>query len=360
LILRLDRHWGFWIAFIVVFFLGLWLFRTILLPFVAAMAIAYLLDPLADRLERVGTPRWLAALLVLSAFAVSAVVVLLLLWPVLQDEIANLMAALPGYIEKFRGFWGPLLRQTAKSFDLNDQQQVSQMVSEYGGRVAEWATQLIGTVLTGGFALFEIVSLLFITPVVAYYLLRDWDRLVAAIDGLLPRNGAEVIRGEARQIDRTLAGFVRGQASVCLALAVFYGVGLSLAGLSYGVVIGLLAGLISFIPYAGSLVGFIVAVGVALLQFDDWVRIAIVAGVFFVGQFLEGNFLTPKLVGDSVGLHPAWIMFALMAGASLFGFLGVLLAVPVAAVIGVITRFALGQYLRSGFYSDERVDGKDP
>ncbi len=356
MMLRLDRHWRFWITVGVVFVLALWLFRGVLLPFVAGMAIAYFLDPLADRLERLGTPRWVAALAVLCGFGLTAIVAMLLLWPLLQAQITSLITALPGYVDKLRGLVEPYIRQVALSFDMRDQERIGQIVSEYGGRAAQWATQVIGTVLTGGMALVEVLSVLLITPVVAYYMLRDWDRMTASIDRLLPRNGAEVIRGELRQIDTTLAGFLRGQASVCLALAIFYALGLTIAGLNYALVIGLLAGLISFIPYVGTIVGFVAAVGVALLQFDEWSRIGLVVGVFVVGQFLEGNFLTPKLVGDRVGLHPAWIMFALMAGGSLFGFLGVLLAVPVAAVIGVITRFAVGQYLRSRFYADAAPD----
>ncbi len=350
---HLDRHWRFWIAVGVLFVVCLWLFRGVLLPFVAATAIAYFLDPLADRLEKLGVPRWLAALLVLGGFALTALLLLLMLWPLLQAQITALVTALPGYIDLLRTFLQPYVHQLAESFDFSDRERISQIVGEYGGRVAQWGSQVVGSVLTGGFALFEVLSLLIITPGVAYYLLRDWDVMVASVDALLPRNGAEIIRGELRMIDQTLAGFLRGQASVCLALATFYGLGLTLSGLNYGLVIGLLAGLISFVPYVGTILGFVVAVAVALVQFDEWLRVSIVIGVFVVGQFLEGNFLTPKLVGDRVGLHPAWIMFALMAGGSLFGFLGVLLAVPVAAVIGVVTRFAVNQYRRSQFYSDE-------
>ena len=196
----------------------------------------------------------------------------------------------------------------------------------------------------------NLISLLVITPVVAFYLLRDWDRLIARIDTWLPRDHAETIRERVREVDRTLAGFLRGQGTVCLILGLFYAIALSIAGLDFGLVVGLVAGLLSFIPYVGAIIGLVLSVGLALLQFDDWLRVAIVAGIFFVGQAVEGNFLTPKLVGESVGLHPVWIIFGLLAGGALFGFVGVLLAVPAAAVIGVGVRFALDRYLQSPYY----------
>jgi predicted PurR-regulated permease PerM len=198
--------------------------------------------------------------------------------------------------------------------------------------------------------LINLVSLLVITPVVAFYLLRDWDRIVIQIDSWLPRRYAETIREQVRAVDATLAGFLRGQGTVCLILAIYYGLGLSLAGLDFGLVIGLVAGLLSFVPYVGAIVGLLLSVGLALVQFDAWLPIAIVAAVFILGQVVEGNFLTPKLVGESVGLHPVWIIFALLAGGTLFGFVGLLLAIPAAAVIGVGVRFALDRYLVSAYY----------
>jgi predicted PurR-regulated permease PerM len=205
-------------------------------------------------------------------------------------------------------------------------------------------------VLTGSLVVVNILSLLFITPIVTFYMLRDWDVMVSKVNAWLPRQHAETIRIQLREIDRTLAGFVRGQATVCLALGTFYGVGLTAVGLDLGLIIGLGSGLVSFIPYLGTLSGFVIGVALAFAQAQDWHLPAMVAGVFIVGQVLEGNFLTPKLVGDKVGLHPVWVMFALLAGATLFGFVGVLLAVPVSAVIGVLVRFGLSRYLVSPLY----------
>ena len=191
-----------------------------------------------------------------------------------------------------------------------------------------------------------------VVPVVAFYMLLDWDRMISKIDGWLPRDHRPVIRKLADDIDTALAGFVRGQVSVCLILGTFYSVALMAAGLQFGLIVGAIAGLVTFIPYVGALMGGVLAIGLALYQFwGDWLQIGLVAGIFAVGQFLEGNIVTPKLVGKSVGLHPLWLIFALSAFGSLFGFTGMLVAVPVAAAIGVLVRFAIGQYLDSKLYS---------
>jgi predicted PurR-regulated permease PerM len=221
---------------------------------------------------------------------------------------------------------------------------------QFAGEAVNWTARVVRGVLSGGLALFDVLSVVLITPIVAFYLLRDWDKLTAAVESWLPREHRQVILGQVREVDRTLAGFVRGQASVCLALGVFYALALTAVGLNFGLVVGLAAGFLSFVPFVGSLVGFASSVGIAMFQYDDWLMVGVVAGIFIFGQAVEGNVLTPKLVGDRVGLHPVWVMFALLAGGSLFGFLGVLLAVPVAAVIGVLVRFLLGQYLASRYY----------
>jgi predicted PurR-regulated permease PerM len=190
-----------------------------------------------------------------------------------------------------------------------------------------------------------------VAPVVAFYMLLDWDRMVATVDSWVPREHVETVRAIAREIDRSIAGFVRGQGTLCLILGIYYALGLTVIGLNFGLLIGLLAGLISFIPYVGSLTGLILAIGVAFVQFwPDWMWVAAVAGVFFVGQFIEGNILQPKLVGSSVGVHPVWLMFALLAFGALFGFVGLLVAVPCAAAIAVIMRFALTRYKESPLY----------
>lgn len=340
----------FWLIGLGLFVLALWLLSNMLLPFVVGLAIAYLLDPTVDRLERLGLPRWLATSLVLLGFLLILVVMVLLLVPLVQGQTTHLLQVLPNYVAVVKERALPALDRLVHRLPPADVERLRAAAGNYAGDVAGWIANVITGILSRGLALFDVLSVMFITPIVAFYLLRDWDVMIEKVDGWLPRHHAEAVREQADAVNVTLSGFVRGQASVCLVLGAFYAVGLTVAGLDFGLVIGLLSGLLSFIPYVGSLFGFVVSTGLALLQFDDLWRVAIVVGIFLFGQAVEGNVLTPKLVGDKVGLHAVWVMFALLAGGSLFGFLGVLLAVPVAAVIGVLTRFALRQYLSSSYY----------
>lgn len=344
------RQIRFWLIGLLLFAVVLWVLAGMLLPFVAGLAIAYLLDPLVDRFESWGLPRWLGTTLSLLSFVVVLVAFALLLVPLIQAQTAQLIEVLPGYATAFRARVEPLIMRFVENLSPEDVERLRGAAGQHAMDVVGWVAKVLRSVLSGGLAFFDVLSVLFITPVVAFYLLRDWDLLIAKVDQWLPRMHASTIREQARQVDDTLAGFLRGQAVVCMALGSFYAIALSAAGLTFGLVIGLLSGFLSFIPYVGSLFGFVSAVGLALMQFDSPWRVAIVAGIFLFGQAVEGNVLTPKVVGDKVGLHPVWMIFALLAGGSLFGFVGVLLAVPVAAVIGVLTRFALGQYLQSPYY----------
>lgn len=346
-----GRQIRFWAIGFALFVALLWLLADALLPFVVGLAIAYLLDPFVDRLESLRLPRWLATTLVLLSFTVALTAFVLLLLPLVQAQVAQLVEVLPGYANRLRAQVEPVIERFLHDLSAEDMERLRTAAGQYAGDVAGWVAQVLKGVLSGGIAFFDVLSVIFITPVVAFYLLRDWDLLVATVDGWLPRRHAETIRAQTREVDETLAGFLRGQATVCLALGVFYAVALSMAGLHFGLVIGLLAGFLSFVPYVGSLFGFVSSVGLALMQFEEPWRVVVVAVIFLVGQAVEGNVLTPKLVGERVGLHPVWVIFALLAGGSLFGFVGVLLAVPVAAVIGVLTRFALRQYLDSPLYT---------
>lgn len=345
-----TRQIRFWLIGLAVFVAALWVLREVLLPFVAGMAIAYFLDPVADRLEKWGLSRLMATVVITFGIVVVLVAGIVLLVPLLQAQITSFLSRLPGYIEMMRETAEPLLREIMERLPPDQVQSLQESAAGFVGDALAFVGTLLRGVLTGGFALLNLLSLLFITPVVAFYQLRDWDRMVATVDAWLPRQHAETIRERFREIDAILAGFLRGQASVCLALGTFYAAGLSLVGLDLGLLVGLGAGLISFIPYLGTIVGFVVGIGLALAQFEGYLPVLLVAGVFVVGQMLEGNFLTPKLVGDRIGLHPVWVIFALLAGGALFGFVGLLLAVPVAAVIGVLTRFFLGQYLKSSYF----------
>lgn len=328
--------------------------RDVLLPFVAGLALAYLLDPVADRLERLGLGRLAASLLILALFIVGLVVVLIIAVPLAANQVAQLIGSMPGIVARLQGIIieraGPLLQRIGGAEVINDlQSSVGALVGQGGA----WLLAFLRSIWSGSQALVSIASLLVVTPVVAFYLLLDWDRMVATLDGWVPPRHRPVVRRLGREIDRAITGFVRGQTLVCLILGTFYAAGLWLVGLNFGVLIGLIAGFLTFIPYVGTLTGFILSVGVALVQFwpdGDWPRIGLTIAVFLVGQFLEGNIVSPKLVGDSVGLHPVWLMFALLAFGSLFGFLGLLLAVPVAASLGVLVRYALGRYLQSQLY----------
>ncbi|WP_119678193.1 AI-2E family transporter [Indioceanicola profundi] len=352
-----GRQLRIWLLVFLAFAAFIWLFSEMLLPFVAGMAIAYFLDPLADRLERLGAPRWMAATIVLLSFALVAILAFILVLPLVRSQIVQFAHAVPGWVAWIREEGIPRAVALAERLSPEEVERLKAAVSDYAGTAVGWVAGMLRGLLSGGVALFDVISILLITPIVAFYLLRDWDRLVGAVDGWLPRQHVETVREQAREVDDTLAGFVRGQATVCLVLGTFYAVALSLAGLQFGLVIGMTAGLLSFIPYVGSLVGFVASVGIAFFQYDELWRVGLVVGIFIFGQAVEGNFLTPKLVGERVGLHPVWVMFALLAGGSLYGFTGVLLAVPVAAVIGVLVRFLLTQYLSSSLYTGGTGNG---
>jgi predicted PurR-regulated permease PerM len=337
------RYWG--IA-AVVFLLLLWFLGNVLLPFLVGGAIAYFLDPVADRLERAGLSR-VAATTVISLVAVVMVILLVLaVIPTLVSQMTALVNSAPDIARKLQGF---LLERFP---DLADSTStIRQTLAEIGAAIQARGAELANGVLSSALGVISAIVFIVVVPVVAFYLLLDWDKMVARIDAMLPLDHAPTIRRLGREIDTVLAGFVRGQVSVCLILGTFYAMALMAAGLQFGLVVGAIAGAITFIPYVGSIIGGTLAVGLALFQFwGDWMQIGIIAAIFAAGQFFEGNVLTPKLVGKSVGLHPVWLLFALSAFGSVFGFVGMLIAVPVAAAIGVLTRFGVEQYRASLLY----------
>ncbi len=337
------RYWGIAAA---VFFVLLWFLGNVILPFLVGGAMAYFLDPVADRLERAGLSRT-AATSVITLVAVLLIVLLVLaVIPTLVNQLAALVNSAPEIAAKLQAFL------TERFPSLNDDTsairetlaKIAEAIQAKGGAVAEGVIASVMGVISA--AVFVLV-----VPVVAFYLLLDWDHMIARLDSLLPRDHAPVIRQLGREIDAVLSAFVRGQLSVCVVLGLYYAIALMIAGLQFGLVVGAIAGTITFIPYIGAIVGGALAIGLALFQFwGDWVSIGIVAGIFALGQFLEGNVLTPKLVGGSVGLHPVWLLFALSAFGSVFGFVGMLVAVPVAASLGVVTRFLIARYRESLLY----------
>jgi predicted PurR-regulated permease PerM len=349
--MTLQRQISFWLISLVAFIIVLWLLSPILLPFIAGLVLAYFLDPVADALERLGFPRVIATLVILGLSILLLVLVLLLIVPVLGDQIVKFAGDLPTLMQALLARFNEAAPQWIKDAIAKSGTDIQGSISEIAGKAAGWTATLLASVWSGGLALVNIVSLMVVTPIVAFYLLADWDKIVAKVDGWLPRDHADAIRTIAADIDSAMAGFIRGQGTVCLLLGVMYAAALTIAGLKFGLVIGLVAGLLSFIPFVGALLGGIMAIGVGLVQFwPDYVSMLVIVGIFVAGQFIEGNFLSPKLVGSSIGLHPVWLMFALFAFGYIFGFVGLLLAVPMAAAAGVLTRFALAQYLASKLY----------
>ncbi len=351
------RFWGIAAA---LFFLALWFLGDVILPFVIGSAIAYFLDPVADRLEKAGLSRAMATVIITFAAILLFVVAALAVIPVLVDQTIALVNSAPELLTQFQSF----LTDRFPSL-LNEDSTIRQSLINLGQRIQEQGGAFVSTILSSAMSFINILILLIVAPVVSFYMLLDWDRMVAVIDDMLPRDHAPAIRQLAREIDNTLASFIRGMGTVCLILGAYYAIALMAVGLNFGLVVGAIAGLLTFIPYVGALIGGGLAIGLALFQYwgavevvdgdtitfaTDWFRIALVAGIFVLGQVVEGNFLTPKLVGHSVGLHPVWLMFALTAFGTLFGFVGMLVAVPVAAAIGVVARFFYQQYKSGRLY----------
>jgi predicted PurR-regulated permease PerM len=347
-----ERQVKFWLVALAVLVAALWLLSDILLPFIAGAALAYLLDPLVRRLDRFGINRAVSALAIIVLVIFAIVLIGIAIAPILSDQFSGFIDNLPGYVAKLQGMvserGGAWL---AKAFG-GQGANASQTVGDLASQGAAWIATFLKSLWSGGKTLVSLLSLLVITPVVAFYLLCDWDRMIATVDSWVPLPNRERVRGLFREIDATVSAFVRGQAGVCVTLGAFYAAGMSLVGLNFGFLIGFIAGLISFIPYVGSITGLFVATAVALTQFlPEWTPVLMVVGVFLVGQGLEGYVLSPLLVGAKVGLHPVWVMFALLAFGYLFGFAGLLVAIPVSAAIGVLTRFALTRYMASPIYT---------
>lgn len=343
-------YWGIATA---IFLLLLWSLGNVLMPFILGGAIAYFLDPVADKLERLGLSRVAATGVITVAGIVIFVMMALLVIPTLTKQALALFNVAPEYTKSISNF----VTERFPSL-LDASSTLRQSIDTVGETIKSRGAELLDTALVSVASILNVVVLLVVVPVVSVYLLLDWDRMVARIDDLLPRDHAATIRYLAREIDKTLSSFIRGMGTVCLILGTYYAVALMIVGLQFGLVVGFVAGLVTFIPYLGALIGGALAIGLALFQFwGDWLSIGLVAGIFAIGQVVEGNVLTPKLVGNSVGLHPVWLILALSVFGALFGFVGMLVAVPVAAAIGVVARFAVGQYKHSMLYRG--LSGRD-
>lgn len=346
----------FWLGLLAALCLFLYLLNDILLPFVIGFALAYFLDPVADRLEGWGLPRGLSALIVLFAFLLLLLTIGLAFWPILASQASGFLKNLPELVDKAVNTLLPwvkeiMTRVSSVTGDVNGQQGAA--VASLANKAGQWTLDLLTGVLDRGLALFNLIGLLFVTPVVAFFLLRDWDIIVAKIDSWLPRRHAPFVRARAREIDEVLSGYLRGQALVSIILAIMYAIGWSLIGLKYSLLLAVVGGVLAFLPYVGAAMTVTLAVAIAVGQFwPDYVSVLLVFAVYVVVQTLEGNFITPKLVGGRVGLSPIWVIFAMLAGGSLLGILGIILAVPVAAITGVLLRSGLHRYQQSTLFTE--------
>ena len=360
--MSLERQILFWCAIFAAFGYALYLLGSSVTPFAAGLALGYLLDPVVHKLEKLGLNRLGASLLILIIFGASLAVVLIVVAPLLGGQLVNFMQRLPSYavrlqalavdesnvlLDKYSGGWLDALGLKERL----SAQQMQNSIGDFVAQGAQWLINALKSLVSGGAAVFSFLSLLIITPVVAFYILVDWSRMVAELDSWLPLDHRDRIRAIAAEINDALAGFIRGQSMVCLFLGLWYGIGLTLIGLDFGFLIGVIAGVLSFIPYIGSLTALILSIGVSLVQGWPSMKLFLMAvAVVAAGQFMEGYVVSPKLVGESIGLHPVWLMFALLAFGQLFGFVGLLIAVPTAAAIGVLARHLVAVYLTSPLY----------
>ena len=340
----------FWVGLFLVVVFALGLVQGILLPFATGLAIAYILAPLVGRLEELGVPRALASLFVLILFLLGVALIVVTLVPLIQGQIMQLITRAPSLVRSLQdqvGQWIQLLQERLPAEDVS---KLRDLLGAKLGEAVVWLVGLLQGMVTSSFAILNVLSLVVVTPIVLFFLLRDWDKMVAHIDTQLPRQSLDTIRGQARAVSDTLVGFVHGQALVCLILAVYYGIALTIAGIGSALALGVLIGVLAIIPMLGVTTGFLLSVSLAASQYGTWTAILEVIGIFVFGQLVEANILTPKLVGDRIHLHPVWVIFALFAGGTLYGFVGILVAVPAAAVIGVLARFALLRYRQSTLY----------
>lgn len=341
-----KKQFKYWGIAALVFSVVMWSLGDVLLPFVLGAAIAYLIDPIADRLETMGLSRTAATGLIVVLAVLVFLLGLLIVLPTLINQLIDLTETLPKAFRDLRAF-----AQTHFPSIFTEGSRAQQTIASIAGTLQGKGIELIEGIAGSAASLLNVLVLFVIVPVVSVYFLLDWDRMIARVDELLPRDHAPVIRRLMAQIDAVLASFIRGMGTVCLILGSYYAVSLMIVGLNFGLAVGFIAGLVTFIPYLGALIGGALAIGLALFQFwGDWWSIGMVGAIFAIGQMIEGNYLTPKLVGNSVGLHPVWLLLALSIFGALFGFVGMLIAVPLAAALGVVARFLVEQYLDSRLY----------
>jgi predicted PurR-regulated permease PerM len=344
----------FWLFGIFALGLFVYLVSSILLPFVVAAIAAYFLNPAADRIQKLGISRTFSTTIITISFFLLTITITALLAPIFYNQFLTFLNTIPTYVTYINNSILPEFSRILEKIDPSAIEKIKSSIGDFSGYALKFIGSLVTNLFNSGIAILNILSLLFITPVVTFYMLRDWHKILDKINSWLPVKNAALIRKQAKAIDNILAGYIRGQTQVCLLVGAFYAILLTIAGLEFSVFIGLATGLLLFIPYVGTLFGFTVGILVAFFQFGDMQHIGIISAIFIIGQIIESTFITPNLVGNKVGLHPAWIMFGLLAGGAMFGFIGVLMAVPVTAVTGVMIRLLITQYLKSPAYLNAR------
>ena len=348
--MTMSQHVLFWIAVIFGLSAFIFVFQAVLTPFILGATIAYLLTPVTEALSRLKFSASAAALTILVLFFAFVLCILGVVMPVLYRELSGLAQDFPAYIDNILAFLQPYFAQIQTIFSSGETQDIKTLFSEHIGSAMNIARILLDSMNNGSQAVGNFITSVVFTPIVAYFMMKEWNLIRNWVYDLFPRDHKKIMMELLKEIDRKISGFVRGQIMVAFALAAFYGIGLSLAGLKYGFVIGVLAGLLSIIPMVGSIVGLIAGIAMAWFQTGELSFMGLIAAIFIAGQIIEGNFLTPKLVGDSVGLHPLWVFFALLAGGAVMGILGMFLAIPVAAVTGVLIAFGIKKYKSSDLY----------
>jgi predicted PurR-regulated permease PerM len=349
--MRVERQVLFWLAAVVLLVVAVLVLRAVLLPFVAGLVIAYALNPIAERLVALGVPRLFASALIVALLVIVLALALFFLVPLLLDQLQQFAIAVPSEFERAKALLEAWARERLGAHFEPFRAGLDRVAADFSSNWGALAGVIAQSVWAQGRAIVSFLSLLLVTPLVVFYLLVDWHPMLAKLDGWLPRDHAPAIRRIAGDIDGAIAAFIRGQGLVCLILGALYAVGLTWAGLRYGLLIGVATGILTFVPFVGWALGLLTAATIAVVQFwPDTMPLIKVIGVFALGQALDAGFLGPKIVGAKIGLHPVWLIFALFVFSYLFGVVGVLVAVPVAAAIAVLMRFALEVYLDSSIY----------
>lgn len=342
-----------WFGLLCLFCWAVYVLRSVLLPFVLGIILGYLFDPLAKKFERLGCSRTMATVMVFGLVVIIALPLVFLFVGVVENQLSVFVNAMPNYVSALTQKINQSFQKLQGIFPSFETESIGTLVSQDIAQTFQFSGKVLKGIMKNGAAFVNIFSLLLITPVVAFYMLRDWNVFLQKVSSLLPRKSKKEIQKIFRDIDRAMSGFLRGQLSVCIILGTFYGISLNLIGLELGVLVGFISGIISFIPYVGSITGLVLGIVLAASQYTGWAKIIEVVVIFGIGQFIEGNFLTPKLVGDKIGLHPVWVMFSLLAGGVLLGFLGLMVAVPVAAIIGILLRYGIEKYQKSHLYLED-------